>query len=160
MNKVQDDEADSVIRGEFFSDGATFVLKLADTPLSGAGASPDKAYENLLKATADAGDLTVRLKRLARDQQDERTRQTLIRSLMTSLVVLGVIGGGIIVSAGFLPKIFAEAHLGPADQLTRMLDNLDPDRERKLAGVLTRLDALVARPAAACPPAARAADAK
>jgi hypothetical protein len=85
--------AADVVCGEFHTDGATFVFRLAGLPISGAGPSPQAAFDDLMAAQARAGDLQDKLRAIARDQQGEEVRATLIRMIMIWLIALTLIGG-------------------------------------------------------------------
>jgi len=94
-----------VIKGEFFTDGKTFALRIHGLPISGVGASPQAAFDDLLRAEAAAGDLPERLRAIARDQAGEHVRATLIRVVATTLIVLTLLGGLVAGIATVAPKI-------------------------------------------------------
>lgn len=82
-----------VIRGEFHTDGETFIFTLADTPLSGVGPTPQAAFDSLMQATSHAGALPGRLRELAREQASAADRASLMRLIGAVLVGLTIAGG-------------------------------------------------------------------
>src|SRR5262245_14992127 len=104
VDKAQKGEIE-VIKGEFCTDGKTFILTLAGTPLSGTGATASAAFENLMRTEASAGALSQRLKELARDQQGEQVRATVIRSSLMALIIFGVVAGTLVVTAAMVPRV-------------------------------------------------------
>ncbi len=61
-----------------------------------------------MRTEASAASLSQRLKELARDQQGEQVRSTVIRSSMVALTVLGVVAGIMVVTAAMLPRVVAD----------------------------------------------------
>lgn len=137
----QVEEAD-VIRGDFVTDGRTFILRLADTPLSGVGTTPQEAFDNLLAAQSAAGELPRRLSALAREQAGEQVRARIIQLAMIALIVLGVAGGATVSAAAMAPKVAATLIDTTIASFDTWLDTMPAERERKLSAVLTRVDAL------------------
>jgi hypothetical protein len=152
MNAPPDnpDEAE-VIKGDFFTDGKTFILRLADTPLSGTGATAQEAFENLMSTQQSAGALTGRIKALARDQQGETLRTAIIRMTLAGLIVFGVIGGALVTAASMAPKVAADIATSTAVGLINWLDGLTPAREEKLTILLKRVRTLLGEPEACQP---------
>jgi hypothetical protein len=131
-----DDEG--VIRGEFFTDGKTYILRLGDTPLSGVGATAQEAFENLASNHAAAATLPAQIRALAREQQSESTRVGIIRVIMGGLIAVGIVAGAIITTAAIAPRVLSE-------MTANAIDGLSPEREEKLAKSLQRLRALMDR---------------
>lgn len=100
-------ETSGVIRGEFFTDGKTFIFQLAGTPLSGSGDSPQAAFDDLLRTEAASGSLGDRLKDLARDQAGERTRATVVAWSMAALIAFGVLGAAMVGALALVPMAVA-----------------------------------------------------
>src|SRR5262245_15021902 len=129
MNAPPDDPYEAeVIKGDFFTDGKTFILRLADTPLSGTGATAHEAFQNLMSTQESAGALTGRIKALARDQQGETLRTAIIRMTLAGLIVFGVIGGALVTAASMAPKVAADIATSTAVGLINWLDGLTPAR--------------------------------
>lgn len=97
-----------VIRGEFHTDGEKFIFTLADTPLSGIGNSPGAAFDDLLRATEQAGDLPYRLRELAREQAGAAERASLIRLVGAVLVGLTIAGGMLGGALVLAPQVIAD----------------------------------------------------
>jgi len=108
MSKNSVDGDPSIVRGDFFTDGKTFVFRLADTPLSGVGDTPSAAFQDLMRVDAEAASLSARLRDLSRDQQGERVRAEIIRMSMIALIVFGVAGGAVAASAALMPRVLAD----------------------------------------------------
>jgi hypothetical protein len=132
-----------VIKGEFFTDGKTFIFRLADTPLSGIGATAEEAFANLIKAQSAADALSSRIRALALEQQDEKVRASLIRMIMVGLIALGVVGGALVTAAGMVPKITSDVSASMIAGLNSWLEELTPAREKKLDAVLHRVRTLL-----------------
>jgi len=132
VNEQAKPDSASVIRGEFFSDGATFVMRLADTPISGIGQSPAQAYDDLLRASAAAGDLPARLAHLAKEQRGEQVRAAVIRTTMTALIAFGVVGGAIAGAVTVAPAVIADIVQASAGKLAAWAETMPPETEEKL----------------------------
>jgi hypothetical protein len=127
--KVDDD---GVIRGEFFTDGKTYILRLADTPLSGVGATAKEAFDNLASNQAMAATLPSRIRTLAREQQSESTRVAIIRTIMAGLIAVGIVAGAIITTAAIAPRVMTE-------MATSAIDGLSAEGAEKLAKSLRKI---------------------
>lgn len=103
-------QADSsrIIRGEFHTDGEMFVFTLAGTPLSGVGATPQAAFDDLMRVQAQAGDLPERLRELAREQAGAAERASLIRVVGAALVGLTIVGGALGGALALAPHVIAD----------------------------------------------------
>jgi hypothetical protein len=108
MAAAGDGDDHGVVRGEFFTDGKTFVLRLEGTPLSGVGPTAQAAFDDLKRAQGTAGDFTEKLKLLAKDQQGEQVRAALIRSFATWLIALTLVGGFAAGMAAVAPRLAAD----------------------------------------------------
>jgi hypothetical protein len=123
---------DGVIRGEFFTDGKTFILRLADTPLSGVGATVQEAFDNLASNHAAAATLPSRIRALAREQQSESARVAIIRIIMAGLIAVGIVAGAIITTAAIAPRVMTE-------MATSAIDGLSAEGAERLAKSLRRI---------------------
>lgn len=101
-------ESGRVIRGEFHTDGETFVFTLAGTPLSGVGATPQAAFDALMRVEAQAGALPERLRDLAREQAGAAERASLIRLVGVLVVGLTIVGGALGGAAALAPRVAAD----------------------------------------------------
>lgn len=109
MTKASQSNADAgVVSGEFFTDGATYVMRFKGSPISGVGPNPQAAYEDLVRAQSATGELAQKLDMLARDQQSEQVRASLIRAVSTWLIVLTVLGGVTAGVAAVSPKLASD----------------------------------------------------
>jgi hypothetical protein len=111
--------AADIVRGEFLTDGKTFVFRLKDLPLSGVGPTADAAFQDLVRVEAASGELGERLKALAADQAGELVRATVIRWLIIALIAFGVVGGGLVGAFALAPAVaqsISEARVGTVDQ--------------------------------------------
>jgi hypothetical protein len=142
--KSEDRTDADVIRGEFVTDGKTFIFSLAGTPLSGTGASPQEAYAALLGAQGAAGELPQRLAELAREQQGEKVRAGIIQLLMVGLIALGVVGGALVTTATLASRVMGAVTSVVTGELDSWLDHMPPERERKLGVVTRRVDGVEA----------------
>jgi hypothetical protein len=133
-----------VLKGEFFTDGSKFVLRLAGAPFAGIGDTPSAAFADLIRAKDSAGGLAQRLTDLARDQQGERVRAAVVRAVMAALIVVGVTAGALVTAAGMAPKVMSRVSASVLDELKRSLEELPPSSERKIADTLRRLQGLQA----------------
>jgi hypothetical protein len=127
-----------VIRGEFCTDGKTFILTLAGTPLSGTGGTASAAFEDLVRTDVSTGALSQRLKELARDQQGEQVRATVIRSSLTALTVFGVVAGIMVVTAAMLPRVMVDVAAVTVSRLNAWADNMPPDHQKRISELLQR----------------------
>ncbi len=142
-----------MITGEFVTDGKTFVFRLKGTPLSGSGDSASAAFDALMRADATAGDLSRKLKDLAREQEGEALRTTLVRWSMIGLIVFGAVGGALIAGAAMAPKVAADVADSTSTRLVSSFEHMSPTAEDKLSRLLQRLDAMMGD-SRACPPPA------
>jgi hypothetical protein len=150
VQKSSHERGVDVIEGEFSTDGRTFIFRLAGTPLSGVGNTPAAAFDDLMRADASAGGLPQRLRELARDQQGETVRATVIRIVMVCLIVFGVVGGSLVVAAALLPRVVADATVTTADRLSNWIDKMPPSAEERISKVLQRLGGLMRGSDPAC----------
>jgi hypothetical protein len=146
-----------VINGEFFTDGKTFVFRLAGTPLSGTGTTAAAAFEDLMRAEASTGGLTHRLKELARDQQGEAVRATVVRTAMVGLVALGIVAGALFGAAVMLPRVVASVTDSTTARLDRWLDQMPPTTKDRIAEIIQRAGALARSSDGGCTPSAKSA---
>jgi hypothetical protein len=144
-----------VIKGEFCTDGKTFIFSLAGTPLSGTGNTASAAFEDLMRTEASAGALSQRLKELARDQQGEQVRATVIRSSLMALIVFGVIAGTLVVTAAMVPRVATDLTKVTLSRLDDWIERMPPSTEQRITGLLQRAGTLM-RASEACPPPAGA----
>lgn len=101
-------ESGRVVRGEFHTDGETFVFTLKDTPLSGVGTSPQAAFDDLMRVQAQAGALPERLRELAREQAGAAERASIIRLVGAALVGLTIVGGALGGALALAPHVIAD----------------------------------------------------
>lgn len=125
----------AVIRGEFHTDGQTFVFRLADTPFSGVGATPAQAFEDLLRSKASAGDLSRKLRDLAREQRGEQVRAAIVRTSMAALIAFGLVGGALGGAAALAPGVVAGVVETSAYRLGDWLDRMSPETEERLTRI-------------------------
>lgn len=140
-----------VIKGEFYTDGDTFVFRLAGTPLSGTGSTLSAAFEDLLRVESAAGPLSQTLKDLGRDQQGEQVRAAVIRMSMIGLIVFGVIAGTLAATAALLPRVAGDMSQIAASRLETWLVQLPPSSEERIGRFFQRIGSLVRAPDATCP---------
>lgn len=107
VNATRADD-DRVIRGRFHTDGETFVFVLEDTPLSGLGATPQAAFDDMMRVKAEAGALTERFRELARDQAGAAERASLLRLAGAALVGLTIVGGALGGAVALAPRVIAD----------------------------------------------------
>jgi hypothetical protein len=129
------DTAPALIQGEFFTDGKTFVFKLAGTPLSGTGATPEAAYNDLMRVQGAAGDLNQRLRDLAREQRGEATRASVIRMTAIAMIAFGVVGAALIGGGALAPKVIADVAEVSSGKMATWVDSLTPEQEQKFARI-------------------------
>jgi hypothetical protein len=143
---VSDQREIDLIRGDFVTDGTTFVLRLAGTPFSGVGHSAAAAFEDLIRIDREAAPLSDRLRELARDQQGEKVRSTMIRTAMIGLIVFGVIGGALFGAAAMLPRVLADVSETTITQLARWIEDMPADKQERLSRAIARIGVLSSRP--------------
>ncbi len=97
-----------VIRGEFHTDGERFIFTLADTPVSGIGDTPGSAFDDLMRATEQAGNLPDRLRELAREQAGSAERASLMRLIGAALIGLTIAGGILGGALALAPQVIAD----------------------------------------------------
>lgn len=125
-----------VIRGAFHTDGKTFVFTLADVPLSGVGATPQAAFDDLMAAQARAGDLPARLEALAREQHGAGDRRTIVRLIGIGLIALTVIGGALGGAVALAPRVVADIARTTLDKVNEWASELTPEERRNLRDIL------------------------
>ena len=140
----------AVLKGEFWTDGTSFIFKLADTPLSGTGDSPAAAFENLMRSDKGAGGLSSRLRELARDQQGERVRAMVIRMAMIGFIAFGLMGGALVGSAALFPRVIADITDITTTRLNRWVETMPPSTEERIARLLQRTGELLRPSATVC----------
>jgi hypothetical protein len=140
----------AVLKGEFWTDGTSFIFKLADTPLSGTGDSPAAAFESLMRSDKGAGGLSSRLRELARDQQGERVRAMVIRMAMIGFITFGIIGGTLVGSAALMPRVIADVTEITTRQLNRWFETMPSSSEERIARLLQRTGELLRPSATVC----------
>jgi len=125
-----------VIRGTFHTDGKTFVFTLADVPLSGVGATPQAAFDDLMAAQARAGDLPARLEAMAREQHGAGDRRTIVRLIGIGLIALTVIGGTLGGAVALAPRVVADVARTTLDKVNEWASELTPEERRNLRDIL------------------------
>lgn len=125
-----------VVQGEFFTDGESFVFRLAGTPLSGTGPSPQAAYDDLLRVRSASSGLVDRLQALAREQAGEKVRATVIRWSMAALIVFGVVGGALAGGLAMAPAAITAVTDAGGSRLIAWVEDMPPATERKIARLL------------------------
>lgn len=108
MSQRSKTTANSLVRGEFHTDGSGFVFTLSDTPFSGYGKTAQDAYDNLVNTIDDAGDLPDRLRELAKDQASAVERAALLRLAGVFLIALTVAGGLLGGAMALAPQVIAD----------------------------------------------------
>jgi hypothetical protein len=134
-----------VVKGEFITDGKTFVFHLPGTPFSGIGSTPADAYQDLMRIGAQTDQLSKRMKELARDQQGEIVRATIIRMSMIGLIVFGVVGGALFGAAAIFPRVAADISENTITQIARWIDDLPADRQEKISHAVQRIGDIFGR---------------
>ena len=72
MHNMNGKPATNLIKGDFVTDGETFVFRLSGTPLAGVGKSAAAAFDDLIRLSGETAPLVDRLREVAHDQQDEK----------------------------------------------------------------------------------------
>jgi hypothetical protein len=132
----------NLIKGDFFTDGETFVFRLAGTPISGVGNSAATAFEDLVRVSGETAPLADRLRELARDQQDETVRATVIKFAMVGLILFGVVGGALFGAAAMLPRVVADTSETTVTEVARWIENMPAEKQEGLARAMARIWAL------------------
>jgi hypothetical protein len=140
-----------VVKGDFYTDGRTFVFRLEGTPLTGTGTTPSAAFEDLMRVEATTGGLSQALKDMGRDQQGEQVRATVIRMTMIGLIVFGVIAGTLATTAALLPRVAADLAQITASRLEAWIVQMPPSSEERMGQFLQRIGGLMRAPNDACP---------
>jgi hypothetical protein len=125
-----------VIRGEFCTDGRTFVFNLKDTPLSGIGATPQEAFDDLLLVEAKAGTLPHRLAELAREQADAAQSASLVRIVVIGLVALTIVGGALGGAVALAPRVASDILATTLQKVDGWLAGLSPEARRSISSIL------------------------
>jgi hypothetical protein len=142
-----------LIKGDFVTDGEMFVFRLAGTPLSGVGASAAAAFEDLVRVRGETALLAERLQELARDQQDEQVRSTVVRMAMIGLIAIGVVGGALFGAAAIFPRVVADTSELTISQISRWVENMPIEKQEKLSRAIERIRELGQSKDTASPPA-------
>ncbi len=129
----------SMMNGEFFTDGNTFVFRLSGTPLSGMGSDPAAAFRDLMRVDSEAKDFAERFKELARDQQSETVRAAIIRYVMIALIIFSVVGGSLAAGVAMLPKVTADVSAAVYSKLSTKVAEMQPEKEDKIIRFLQRI---------------------
>jgi hypothetical protein len=146
------DDTDSelaMVAGEFFSDGKTFVFRLAGTPLTGIGETPSAAFEDLMRVDAKTAPLSALMRERARDQQGEITRAAIIRMTMIGLIIFAVLGGAIVATAAIAPRVAVDVGGLALTRLVHSLDDMSPQHQAELTRAANRINELFGRQNAA-----------
>ena len=144
------DNPSGVVQGEFFTDGETFVFRLGGTPLSGTGANPQAAFEDLMRARSTAGGLTERLGELAREQAGETVRASVIRWSAAALIAFGVAGGAVAGGLALAPMAVAAIVDSSGERLSAWVEAMPPATQAKITRLLHGAESCA--PAASPPP--------
>ena len=102
-----------VIKGEFVTDGETYVLRIAGTPLTGTGPSADAAFADLMDTRAQTGAFAERLEQVAREQESDAVRATVVRWVIIAFIVFGAVGGVLVAAASLAGKVGADLGAAP-----------------------------------------------
>ena len=138
-----DEPESGLVTGDFVTDGATFVFRAKGTPFSGIGKSPTEAFQDLMRVSEQAGPLSERLRQLARDQQGEKVRLSIIRMTTIALMVFGVVGGSLVVTAALVPKVAADVGMASLKKLSHWIEDMPPEQQEKLSRAIQRVGNLV-----------------
>lgn len=131
-----------VIRGEFFTDGSTYIFRLAGLPVSGTGATPQAAYDDMLRAQAASGDLPRQLRLIAREQQGEQVRATLVRTSLFGLIALTLVGGLAAGLVALAPRVAADMTQAT---ISAMHGGVTPETRAELSTLLQGAEAPAAQ---------------
>jgi hypothetical protein len=142
INNVSGKREMNLIKGDFVTDGETFVFRLAGTPLSGVGNSAATAFDDLVRVSGETVPLADRLRELARDQQDEKVRATVIKFAMVGLIIFGVIGGALFGAAAILPRVVADTSETTVTQIASWIENMPVEKQERLSRAMGRIWAL------------------
>ena len=140
----------AVIKSEFWTDGTSFIFRLADTPLSGTGDSPTAAFESLMRSDKSVGGLSLRLRELASDQQGEQVRATVIRMAVIGLIAFGIIGGTLVGSAALFPRVIADVTDITTARLSKWVETMPPSTEERIARLLQKAGDMLRPSAMVC----------
>lgn len=128
-NKV----SSGLIKGDFFTDGRSYVFRLTGTPLSGIGATPSEAFDDLMRVNAACGGLAQKLEELAREQHGETVRAAVVRMTMIGLIAFGVTGGALVGAAALAPRVVGDITEIFTHRLGHWLDTMSPTQREGLA---------------------------
>jgi hypothetical protein len=127
---------ESVVRGAFHTDGKTFVFTMADVPLSGVGATPQAAFDDLMAAYARAGDLPARLEAMSREQAGAADRRAIIKLIGIGMIALTVIGGALGGAVALAPRVVADVAQTTLEKVNEWASELTPEERRNLRDIL------------------------
>jgi hypothetical protein len=127
---------ESVVRGAFHTDGKTFVFTMADVPLSGVGATPEAAFDDLMAAYARAGDLPARLEAMSREQVGAADRRAIIKLIGIGMIALTVIGGALGGAVALAPRVVADVAQTTLEKVNEWASELTPEERRNLRDIL------------------------
>lgn len=127
---------ESVVRGAFHTDGKTFVFSMADVPLSGVGATPQAAFDDLMAAYARAGDLPARLEAMSREQAGASDRRAIIKLIGIGMIALTVIGGALGGAVALAPRVVADVAQTTLEKVNEWASELTPEERRNLRDIL------------------------
>jgi hypothetical protein len=142
MHNMNGKPATNLIKGDFVTDGETFVFRLSGTPLAGVGKSAAAAFDDLMRLSGETAPLVDRLREVARDQQDEKVRATAVKMAMVGLIVFGVIGGAIFGAAAIFPRVVADTSEVAVTQIARWIEDMPAEKQEKLSRAMARIWAL------------------
>lgn len=126
----------SVVRGAFHTDGKTFVFTMADVPLSGVGATPQAAFDDLMAAYARAGDLPARLEAISREQAGAADRRAITKLIGIGMIALTVIGGALGGAVALAPRVVADVAQTTLEKINDWASELTPEERRNLRDIL------------------------
>jgi hypothetical protein len=127
---------ESVVRGAFHTDGNTFVFTMADVPLSGVGATPQAAFDDLMAAYARAGALPARLEAMSREQAGAADRRMIVKLIGIGLIALTVIGGALGGAVALAPRVVADVAQTTLEKVNEWAGELTPEERRSLRDIL------------------------
>ncbi|HTI02924.1 MAG TPA: hypothetical protein VL752_18410 [Acidisoma sp.] len=134
---------ETLVRGEFFTDGRKFVFRFAGMPLSGIGDTPGAAFDDLMRAEAETAPLSARMRALARDQAGEAVRAQIVRFAAIALILLGIVGGTLAASAVLAPSVITDLGALATAKVIGSMEALTPEREAALRKAVQRLGGIV-----------------